>query len=94
MRELLTQIAENGFAPLSRETDPVAEFISENNVGGLVQRQLATVIGLPNDVWVDHDIGLIPSKQSIRLTIAKVLETHPEVLVTHPEIRQKFQDAP
>jgi hypothetical protein len=86
MRELLTQIAENGFAPLSRETDPVAEFISENNVGGLVQRQHATVIGLPDDVWGDHDIGLIPSKQSIRLTIAKVLETHPEVLETHLEV--------
>jgi hypothetical protein len=50
MRELLAQIAENGFAPLSDETDPVVEFISEKNVGGLVQRQHATVIGLPADV--------------------------------------------
>jgi hypothetical protein len=28
MRELLTQIAEKGFAPISKKTDPVAEFIS------------------------------------------------------------------
>jgi hypothetical protein len=51
MRELLTQIAENGygFAPTSKKTDPVAEFIS-NNVGGLMQRRNATVIGFPYDV--------------------------------------------
>jgi hypothetical protein len=75
MRELLTQIAEKGFAPLSDETEPVAEFISEKNVGGLVQRQRATVTGFP-DVWGEHEIGLIPYKQSIRLVIAKVLEMH------------------
>jgi hypothetical protein len=70
MRELLAQIAENGFAPISKKTDPVAEFTSEKNVGGLVQRQRAIVIGLPNDVWGEREIGIIPSKQSIRLVIA------------------------
>jgi hypothetical protein len=77
MRELLAQIAENGFAPINDKTDPVAEFISKHYVGGLVQRRHATVIGLPDDVWGEHMIGLIPSKQSIRLVIAKVLEMHP-----------------
>jgi hypothetical protein len=77
MRELLAQIAENGFAPINDKTDPVAEFISRHNVGGLVQRRQATVIGFPDDVWGEHKIGLIPSKQSIRLVIAEVLEMHP-----------------
>ena len=76
MRELLTQIAENGFAPINDKTDPAAEFISKKNVGGLVQRQRATVIGFPDDVWGEHKTGLIPSKQSIRLVIAEVLEMH------------------
>ena len=32
---LLTQIAENGFAPISDEGDPVAKVIGKYNVGGL-----------------------------------------------------------
>jgi hypothetical protein len=80
MKEVLTQIAENRFAPLSDKTDPAAEVIGKKNVGGLVQRQRATVIGFPDDVWGNNDkIGLIPSKQSIRLVIAEVLEMHPEI---------------
>ena len=51
----------------------LAEVISKNNVGGVVQLG-STAIGLPKDVWGKHDIGLIPSKQSTRLAIAKVLE--------------------
>ena len=50
MRELLTLIAEKGFAPLSKRQDREAEAISKYNVGGLVQLQGATVIGLPFDV--------------------------------------------
>lgn len=84
LRELLAQIAENGFAPTNDKTDPVAEFISKHNVGGLVQRRHATVIGFPDDVWDEHEIGLIPSKQSIRLVIAKVLKMHPLVIAEHP----------
>ena len=77
MRFLLTQIAEKGFAPIITITDPLAGIISENNVGGLVRFESATVIGLPDAVWEKHEIGLIPSKQSIRLVIAKVLEENP-----------------
>ena len=81
MRELLTQIAEKGFAPMSKRTDREAEVISKYNVGGLVQRERATVIGLP-DLWVSAggSIGLIPYKQSIRLVIAEVLQMNPELL--------------
>ena len=77
MRELLTQIAEKGFAPLRSKKDPEAEVISKNNVGGVVQFEKATVIGLPTAVHRDHKMGLIPSKQSIRLVIAEVLEENP-----------------
>jgi hypothetical protein len=77
MRELLTQIAENGFAPLKDKKDREAEVISKYNVGGLVQFERATIIGLPLSVRGEHEMGLIPSKQSIRLVIAKVLEENP-----------------
>jgi hypothetical protein len=85
MRELLTQIAEKGFAPLSTKKDREAEVISKNNVGGLVQKDMSNVIGLPDSVWGKHMIGLIPSKQSIRLVIAKVLEDNP-VLEDGPRV--------
>ena len=81
MRELLTQIAENGFAPLSDKDDREAEVISKYNVGGLVQKGMATVIGLPDDVWVGkRKIGIVPTKQSIRLVIAEVLHDFPGLL--------------
>ena len=81
MRELLTQIAEKGFAPISDREDREAEVITKHDVGGLVQRELAKVIGLPHDVWVyEEDLGLIPSKQSIRSVIAEVLLKNPEFL--------------
>jgi hypothetical protein len=85
MRELLTQIAEKGFAPLSDKEDREAEIISKNNVGGQVQKDRAIVIGFPADKWGKHMIGLIPSKQSIRLVIAKVLEDNP-VLEDGPRV--------
>ena len=78
MRELLTQIADKGFDPLSDVRDREAEVISQYNVGGLVQRGQATVIGLPDHVWGDHTIGLVASKQSLRLIIARVLHKNPE----------------
>ena len=74
-------MSENGFAFISDKEDREAEVISKYNVGGLVQRKSAAVIGLPDDVWVGkRKIGLIPLKQSIRLVIAEVLHDFPEVL--------------
>lgn len=50
MREPLTHISENGFAPLRIRTDREAAAITKFNVGGVVQFERATVIGLPVDV--------------------------------------------
>ena len=50
MIELLTQISENGFAPLRTKTDREAGVISKYNASGVVQFERATVIGLPVDV--------------------------------------------
>ena len=74
MRELLTQIAENGFAPVCnyREADVIAKY----NVGGLVSCG-SQVIGLPSDVWRGSFHGLIPSTQGMRLLIAEVLLKNP-----------------
>jgi hypothetical protein len=85
MRELLTQIAEKGFAPIGDIEDREAEIISKNNVGGLVQKDMSNVIGLPLSVWGKYKMGLIPSKQSIRLVIAEVLEDNP-VLEDGPRV--------
>ena len=77
MRELLTQIAEKGFAPIDDIEDSEAGIISKHNVGGQVQKERSKVIGFPDEVWGKHTTGLIPSKQSIRLVIAKVLDDNP-----------------
>ena len=73
MRELLSQIAEKGFAPLGNIKDREAEIICKYNVGGVVRKQAANVIGLPDTMWGEYEYGLIPYKQSIRLVIAKQL---------------------
>jgi len=73
MKMTLRQIAESGFSPLSHQNDPIAEVISRYNVGGVV-RLKSTAIGLRLDAWGIHEVGLIPSKQSMRLAIAKVLK--------------------
>ena len=75
MRELLTQIAEKGFAPVSHFNDPEAAVIGQHNVGGLVHSN--EVIGLPHHVRRENSQGLVPYKQSIRLVIAKVLHMNP-----------------
>jgi len=73
MKMTLRQIAESGFSPLIDQDDPIAEVISKNNVGGVVKSG-CKVIGLPFDAWGENKIGLVPSKQSMRLAIAEVLE--------------------
>ena len=85
MRELLTQIAEKGFAPLKDKEDREAEIISKNNVGGQVQKDRAMVIGFPADKWGKYKMGLIPSKQSIRLVIAEVLEKNSVLEAAKPQ---------
>lgn len=57
---MLTQIAENGFAPISDRGDPVAKVINKYNVGGLVPQEKGTVVGLTPDAWDNHKIGLVP----------------------------------
>jgi hypothetical protein len=49
MRALLSQITEDGFAPLKDMNDREAEVISRHNVGVMVLHKSATVIGLPDD---------------------------------------------
>ena len=50
MREPLTHVSENGFAPLRTRTDREVAVITEYNIVGVVQFEKATVIGLPVDV--------------------------------------------
>ena len=74
MRATLELLAQTGFAPLEKRSDPVARVISENYVGGIVMVS-ASVIGLDPDVWSKYqcNFGLVASKQSMRLVIAQKL---------------------
>ena len=75
MCDALRYLATTGFFPFKDPKDPLAKVISENNVGGVVLVS-HEVIGLHPDVWgtTECDNGIIASKQSMRMAIAKVLK--------------------
>ena len=77
MREVLQRLAVTGFCPIEDSDDPIAKVISANNVGGVVKRS-STIIGLASEVWdsTDCENGIVPSKQSMRLAIAKQLSKY------------------
>ena len=74
MVEALRHLAVTGFYPIDEIDDPIAKVITANNVGGVVMKG-SVIIGLPNEVWRSTDcaLGIVPSKQSVRLAIAKQL---------------------
>eukprot|EP00596_Hydrurales_sp_CCMP1899_P003850 CAMPEP_0119037676 /NCGR_PEP_ID=MMETSP1177-20130426/6174_1 /TAXON_ID=2985 /ORGANISM="Ochromonas sp, Strain CCMP1899" /LENGTH=455 /DNA_ID=CAMNT_0006999277 /DNA_START=177 /DNA_END=1544 /DNA_ORIENTATION=- len=75
MRDTLRQLALTGFVPLKSIRDVIAMKISENNVGGVV-KVAGTIVGLRKEVWEQTKFknGIVPTKQSMRLVIAEVLE--------------------
>jgi hypothetical protein len=75
MRDTLRQLSVTGFVPLQDIDDSVAKVISMNNVGGVV-KSFAKVIGLRQEVWQETKFknGIVPTKQSMRLVIAEMLE--------------------
>lgn len=70
--DTLKRLAIDGFVPLKKPDDPIARIISKYNVGGVVQ-DISVPIGVRKDMWGDNEYGLVPSKQSMRLAIAKIL---------------------
>ncbi len=71
--DTLKMLAETGFAPLTDRDDPIAEVLSKHNVAGVVM-QTSLNVGLPDSVWEDgFEYGLVPSRQSTRLLIARYL---------------------
>lgn len=75
MVKMLRDIAEKGFAPLDRENDPVAEILSKHDICGVVS-DLSSNSGLRTDVFLREKcfFGVVPSKQSTRLSIALQLQ--------------------
>jgi hypothetical protein len=75
MRDTLRQLSVTGFVPLQDIDDSVAKVISMNNVGGVV-KSFAKVIGLRQEVWQETEFenGIVPTKQSMRLVIAKMMK--------------------
>ena len=74
MRETLRQMAIKGFVPLVDIEDPVTNVINEYNVRGVIGKSSKTV-GLSRQVWKGNACiyGIVASKQSMRLVIAKIL---------------------
>jgi hypothetical protein len=69
----LKKLSENGFAPIQKRDDAVAEVLSKHNVAGVVKKTSLN-IGLPKSVWSDRcKYGLVPYRQSTRLLIAECL---------------------
>ena len=69
----LKQLSVNGFTPLKKRNDAVAEVLSRHNVAGVV-KSASLNVGLPKSVWNDGcKYALVPSSQSTRLLIAEYL---------------------
>mmetsp|Transcript_11280 Transcript_11280/g.18944 ORF Transcript_11280/g.18944 Transcript_11280/m.18944 type:complete len:487 (-) Transcript_11280:289-1749(-) len=76
---VLEQLAVTGFAGVLDREDPVAEVLSKNNVAGVVGRS-SIVVGLPRDMWLGNEYGLVPTSQTMRLRIAaKLYENNTEM---------------
>jgi hypothetical protein len=73
LEDVLRELAERGFAAIPSHTDPRAEVVSKNNVGGVVPRG-ASAPGLPRAAWdTGSDFVLEASSQSMRLLLARKL---------------------
>jgi hypothetical protein len=77
-RPLLEAMARYGFAPIKTPNHPAAKIISKENVGGVIT-QNAACIGVSEAKWegARDENALIPSSQSVRLRIARVLSNLP-----------------
>jgi hypothetical protein len=79
MRTALRALADIGFSPLDRDSDPIVEVLSANGVAGPVYATSPLILGLDPAVWSQckTKYGLVPSKQSMRLVIAEHLPDQP-----------------
>jgi hypothetical protein len=73
--KLLREMAETGFAPVTKMRDPCVELIVRANIGGLVSKSQSKVVGVPETMWKDDEAtALVPTSESARNLIAmKVL---------------------
>jgi hypothetical protein len=74
MNELLREVAQVGFAPITKNSDPRAQVGSQYNVLGVVD-PYALVIGVPEPTYKAEGVeaGVVPASQSMRLIIAQKL---------------------
>lgn len=71
MKYVLTQLCKTGICDIDGFDDPVADVISKNHVGGVIQK-IGHVIGLSPTLNYSK-FALIPATQSMRLIIADEL---------------------
>lgn len=75
--QILHQLAERGFVPISSRYDEVVDLVHEHHIAVLVPNG-SYVMGLPEDIWakeetIAYDYLLLPTKQSVRIHLAKLL---------------------
>jgi hypothetical protein len=74
--QILRQMAQRGFAPVTNYKDPAVEMIVKMNIGGIVRRSKSILIGLSELIWIDNpdvEYGLVPTSESARILIAKLV---------------------
>jgi hypothetical protein len=71
MHIALTALARDGYFKVNDFSDPIAEVISQHNVGGFVTSG-GFAVGIPKEVWEEEDCEWIcvPSTQAMRVIIA------------------------
>ena len=77
LEDMLRSIADRGYAAIDRRSDPRAELVSAHNVGGVVS-VIASAPGIPPEAWDGGAKAVLEaSSQSMRLLLAKMLESAP-----------------
>jgi len=63
-------MAENGYAPVEKSSNPAVEMIVRSNIGGVVDCTSSLAVGLPADEQ-STELSLVPTSESARNLIAQ-----------------------
>ena len=78
MRDMLRSVAERGYAPFERETDPRVALGSLRNVWGVVSRSTSAP-SVPPEAWKedpDRNTIVVAASQAMRLLLARALRRY------------------
>ena len=75
IRDVLGQLAINGFVLIEDIDNPIAKVISLYNAGGVMKKSSQT-IGISRQIWAKSCLQycIVPLQQSMRLIIASMID--------------------